>query len=67
MITMKEDAMIKSANGVVPFEEVNTLGGEFGLDEIVPVPPPAPEEITEEDLGGIAGKKEPAPSKEIEV
>jgi len=67
MITMKEDAMIKSANGVVPFEEVNTLGGEFGLDEIVPVPPPAPEEITEEDLGGISGKKEPAPSKEIEV
>ena len=33
MLTMKEDAMIKSARGEVPFEEVNTLGGEFDLDE----------------------------------
>ncbi len=33
MLTMKEDAMIKSARGEVPFEEVNTLGGEFDLEE----------------------------------
>ncbi|HVZ75819.1 MAG TPA: GspE/PulE family protein [Candidatus Paceibacterota bacterium] len=33
MLTMKEDAMIKSARGEVPFEEVNTLGGEFELDD----------------------------------
>ena len=33
MLTMKEDAMIKSARGEVPFEEVNTLGGEFDLDD----------------------------------
>jgi len=33
MLTMKEDAMIKSARGEIPFEEVNTLGGEFDLDE----------------------------------
>ena len=31
MLTMKEDAIIKSAKGIVPFEEVNTLGGEFEL------------------------------------
>jgi type II secretory ATPase GspE/PulE/Tfp pilus assembly ATPase PilB-like protein len=33
MLTMKEDAIIKSAKGVVPFEEVNTLGGQFDLAE----------------------------------
>ncbi len=35
MLTMKEDAMIKSARGEIPFEEVNTLGGEFEFDEEV--------------------------------
>jgi type IV pilus assembly protein PilB len=29
MITMKEDAIIKSFERVIPFEEVNTLGGEI--------------------------------------
>jgi len=29
MFTMKEDALIKSMQGVVPFEEVNTLGGIY--------------------------------------
>lgn len=29
MITMREDALIKSMNGLVPFEEVNTLGGLY--------------------------------------
>ncbi|MBL1434259.1 type II/IV secretion system protein [Candidatus Wolfebacteria bacterium] len=28
MLTMKEDAIIKGLKGVVPFEEVNTLGGD---------------------------------------
>jgi type IV pilus assembly protein PilB len=37
MLTMKEDAIIKSAKGVIPFEEVNTLGGEFELPEEAPV------------------------------
>jgi len=27
MLTMKEDAIIKSAQGLIPFKEVNTLGG----------------------------------------
>ncbi len=29
MLTIKENAIIKSAQGIVPFEEVNTVGGEF--------------------------------------
>ncbi len=33
MITMKEDAIIKSTEGIVPFEEVNTLGGQFDLGD----------------------------------
>ncbi|MDO8548323.1 MAG: GspE/PulE family protein [bacterium] len=36
MLTMKEDAIIKAAKGVIPFEEVNTLGGEFELPEEAP-------------------------------
>ena len=33
MLTMKEDAIIKSSQGIVPFAEVNTLGGELLIDE----------------------------------
>ncbi|HUD02712.1 MAG TPA: GspE/PulE family protein [Candidatus Paceibacterota bacterium] len=33
MLTMKEDAIIKAAKGSIPFEEVNTLGGQFELPE----------------------------------
>ncbi|MGH7141707.1 MAG: GspE/PulE family protein [Minisyncoccia bacterium] len=33
MLTMKEDAIIKCAEGRVPLEEVNTLGGEFEVPE----------------------------------
>ncbi|MDE2213044.1 MAG: type II/IV secretion system protein [Patescibacteria group bacterium] len=46
MLTIKEDAIIKSAQGQVPFEEVNTLGGEFDLAEEVvdTVAPPSEEE-----------------------
>lgn len=35
MFTMKEDAIIKMLNGDIPFEEVNTLGGEI-VDEDEP-------------------------------
>ena len=67
MITMKEDAIIKSARGVVPFEEVNTLGGEFELDDVpVIAPAPAPEAISAEGALGAADK-EPAPAKEVEI
>ncbi len=40
MFTMKEDAIIKSVNGIIPFEEVNTLGGAFEIPEpILPIGP----------------------------
>src|SRR5581483_2811472 len=43
MLTMKEDAIIKAVKGVIPFEEVNTLGGTFDLfDEEEAEPTPAP-------------------------
>jgi type IV pilus assembly protein PilB len=67
MLSMKEDAMIKSAQGVVPFEEVNTLGGEFELDDLPQVAPaPAPEALSVE---GVPDAKEetPAAIKEVEV
>ncbi|MDB5224516.1 MAG: ral secretion pathway protein [Candidatus Adlerbacteria bacterium] len=51
MLTMKEDAIIKAAKGLIPFEEVNALGGEFELPDLpdaVPVAPAAPQMITEE-------------------
>jgi hypothetical protein len=63
MLTMKEDAIIKSAQGLVPFEEVNTLGGEFELEDVAPeAPTPAPVALSEEGEAS-AGAKE----KEIKV
>lgn len=51
MLTMREDAIIKSAKGVVPFEEVNTLGGEFELPEVAtPIAEKAPEHIDAPDV-----------------
>ena len=65
MLTMKEDAMIKSAKGIVPFEEVNTLGGEFELEDIAPLPPtPAPEVVSAD---GAADEPKEAPVKEVEI
>jgi type IV pilus assembly protein PilB len=61
MLTMKEDAIIKSAQGIVPFEEVNMLGGEFELPEVGVAPvdvaavAPAPVVLSEE------GEEAPAP------
>ncbi len=54
MLTMKEDAMIKAAKGVIPFEEVNTLGGQFDLDDeaegpIVTSEGPTEDETTKAD------------------
>jgi type II secretory ATPase GspE/PulE/Tfp pilus assembly ATPase PilB-like protein len=59
MITMKEDAIIKSAQGIVPFEEVNTLGGQFDLGGDTPeVAAPAPQVIAEDGTPGEEGDKE---------
>ncbi len=62
MLTMKEDAIIKAAEGVIPFEEVNTLGGEFELpdiDTLTPIPP------VEEPINGDDVSEQPL--KEIQV
>ncbi len=64
MLTMKEDAIIKSARGEIPFEEVNTLGGQFDLDDAVPeAPAPAPIALTEEGDGSAADDKPLAADK----
>ena len=36
MLTMKEDAIIKSSQGLIPFKEVNTLGGVLLEDTEAP-------------------------------
>jgi type IV pilus assembly protein PilB len=63
MITMKEDAIIKSTQGLVPFEEVNTLGGQFDLegDATIPVATSESKALTEEgtEVDGEAALKEP--------
>ena len=33
MFTMREDAIMKALKGDIPFEEVNTLGGELFAEE----------------------------------
>jgi type IV pilus assembly protein PilB len=48
-ITMKEDAIIKALEHVIPFEEVNTLGGDLLEPDAEPPvdnPPPQPTEST---------------------
>ncbi len=70
MLTMKEDAIIKSARGEVPFEEVNTLGGEFELpDEVEPIAAPAPERIEAGDVDEAEAvaesKKQPEPELSV--
>ncbi|MDZ4225906.1 MAG: hypothetical protein U1C66_00245, partial [Patescibacteria group bacterium] len=68
MLTMKEGAIIKAAQGTVPFEEVNTLGGEFELDETPPEVAPPPPVALGEDASEIEGQEKELPAqKEIKV
>lgn len=41
MFTMREDAIMKALEGIIPFEEVNTLGGAMLADEEEPQQPKA--------------------------
>jgi type IV pilus assembly protein PilB len=43
MLTMREDAIMKALAGEIPFEEVNTLGGDLFLEK--EAPPEIPAEI----------------------
>lgn len=73
MITMKEDAIIKSTQGIVPFEEVNTLGGQFDLgdeDEVATAAaaPATPSTLAEDGSEVTAPETEAAaPQGEIKV
>jgi type IV pilus assembly protein PilB len=69
MFTMKEDAIIKSARGEVPFEEVNTLGGEFELPEISQAPKeaPAPVALSEDGSETTLPPKVAEAPKEITI
>jgi type IV pilus assembly protein PilB len=59
MLTMKEDAIIKAAKGVIPFEEVNTLGGQFELpEEVVAYEAPKVPEVLGEDVKDEDTKEE---------
>jgi type IV pilus assembly protein PilB len=65
MLTMKEDAIIKSAKGIIPFEEVNTLGGQFDLDdEMTPLAPQTKAEPVE--AVAIEGVDD-GPGKEVQI
>jgi type IV pilus assembly protein PilB len=47
MLTMREDAIIKALAGEIPFEEVNTLGGELLLEQdLEPIEAIEPEVVT---------------------
>ncbi len=66
MLTMKEDAIIKSAKGIVPFEEVNTLGGQFDLfeDDAAPATKAPVQKLGEEVEEAVMKDK---PEKEIDL
>jgi type IV pilus assembly protein PilB len=68
MLTMKEDAIIKAAKGVIPFEEVNTLGGQFELpDELPAIDAAAKPVAIDEDTADTAAADvaiTPGPKKE---
>lgn len=49
MLTMKEDGIIKAFKKEIPFEEINTLGGEYVLDE-EPTTTASTEVVPEEDV-----------------
>lgn len=50
MLTMREDALIKSMRKEVPFEEVNTLGGIIDIDEEPPTSDESTPQSTDEGI-----------------
>jgi type IV pilus assembly protein PilB len=71
MLTMKEDAIIKAAKGIIPFEEVNTLGGQFELpDELPEIDAAAKPVAIDEETADTDGKDvsiTPGPKKETDI
>lgn len=64
MLTMKEDAIIKSAGGTIPFEEVNTLGGQFELEGGETEAPVVPETATTPTTITESGEEKPVAGPE---
>jgi type IV pilus assembly protein PilB len=56
MLTMREDAIIKAVAGQIPFEEVNTLGGEMLLDQDMPEIESDEKPLVEEDAPAPVAK-----------
>jgi len=71
MLTMKEDAIIKAASGVIPFEEVNTLGGQFELPDELPEIDAAAKPVALDEESADTDDKDvaitPGPKKEVEL
>jgi hypothetical protein len=67
MLTIKEDAIIKSAKGVVPFSEVNTLGGNFDIDDIEDARDKKPKEEPQDEEVTVPKPKKGTPDKQKEI
>lgn len=68
MLTMKEDAIIKAAKGIIPFEEVNTLGGQFELpEEMADYEAPTTPEVLGEDVKEEDTKEEVIAKSSAEI
>jgi type II secretory ATPase GspE/PulE/Tfp pilus assembly ATPase PilB-like protein len=49
MFTMRESAILKALRGEIPFEDINTLGGDLLLEGEASVEPPAEQEVEKKD------------------
>ncbi len=69
MTTMKEDAMLKSFGGLIPFSEVNLLGGLLMSEDAPPPAAKAPDEGTQlmEDEPAKDGDAPEAPAGPIKL
>lgn len=70
-MSMKEDAIIKSLEGIIPYEEVNTFGTKISEEELPEVPDkevvaPKPDVVSVEDATAEPVDN-PSPAKDSEV
>jgi type II secretory ATPase GspE/PulE/Tfp pilus assembly ATPase PilB-like protein len=52
-ISMKEDAIIKALEHVIPYEEINNFGSKVGLDNEAESDPAAVDNLSQEELSGV--------------
>jgi len=53
MITMKEDAIIKALDKIIPFEEINTLSTDWGYEEVPSTETERKEQEDHQEAGSI--------------